>query len=730
MSIRFFENEKTFVLDTKDSTYSFKVSEHGHLLHLYYGKKIFDADIEMLLPQMNRGMEVNPPCVDHRDYSFGTLSMEFGTNDAGDYRASAIELRNPDGSYSFVGTYKTHRIYKGKYSVQGMPSIFANDGDEVETLEVDIVDEITNVGVTLYYSVYPNQNVITRATKLINGSNGTVHLYKLMSTFVDFMSGDFDMVTFYGRHMAERNLERTRVSVGSTSIGSIRGLSSHHENPFAIICSPDATENSGDAYGFNLVYSGNFIFEANRDPYFDTRIVMGINPKQFDFVIEAGEEFMAPEVIMSYSDSGFAKLSHQYHHIFRNNACRSKWVNKRRPIIINGWEPLKFTFDADTLFGVAAAGKDIGAEMFVLDDGWFGARNDAHAGLGDWVVNEEKLVGGLKGISDRIHAIGMKFGLWFEPEMVNEDSDLYRAHPEWCLRAPDRFPARGRHQLMLDLSRPEVCDYLINAVNKILDEGGIDYVKWDYNRSVCDAYNASLPADKQGEIYHRYMLGVYKLHDGIILSHPDILFEGCSSGGGRFDAGMLTYFPQIWTSDNTDAMARLKIQYGTSFAYPVSTMGAHVSVMLNRYAGSVIPMKTRAVVAMHGTFGFELDPAKMTEEEKQVCRDMSELYKAQYDLINAGTYYRLSSPFGDDLFTAWMFTSEDKSRAFVSVVMQNTMCNGPTPYVKFKGLIPEAKYSVNGGQYTLSGATLMNMGIKLRPNVAGATAYTYTVEKL
>ena len=729
MSIRFFEKEKAFVLQTKDATYSMKVSAHGHLLHLYYGKKIHDVDLEMLLPVQNRGMEVNPPCVDNRTYTFGTYPQEFSTNDAGDYRPSSIELRNPDGSYSFVGTYKTHRIYEGKYSVKGMPSIFANEGDGVETLEIDLVDEVTGVVVTLYYSVYPNQNVITRATKLTNGSNGTVHLYKLASTVVDFTAGDFDMVSFYGRHCWERNFERVRLSHGTTSVGSTRGLSSHHENPFTMLCTPDTTEDNGCVYGFNLVYSGNFLFEANNDPYSETRAVMGINPKQFDFVLEAGEEFMAPEVIMSFSDAGFAKLSQQYHDIFRHNACRSKWVGQRRPIIINSWEPLTFTFDADTLFAVAEAGKDIGAEMFVLDDGWFGARDNALAGLGDWVVNEKKLVGGLKGISDRVHGIGMKFGLWFEPEMVNEDSDLYRAHPEWCLRVPNRGITRGRYQYLLDLSRPEVCDYVINAVNKILDEGGIDYVKWDYNRSVCDAYNASLPADKQGEVYHRYMLGVYKVHDGIILSHPDILFEGCSSGGGRFDAGMLTYFPQIWTSDNTDAMARLKIQYGTSFAYPVSSMGAHVSVARNRYAGSVISMKTRNIVAMHGTYGYELDPAKMSEDEKQVCRDMAELYKSQYDLINAGTYYRLSSPFGNDLFTAWMFVSADKNRAFATAVLQNTECNGRNTYIKLKGLVPDQLYSVNNGELILTGSTLMNVGIHRPANIAGTTAYTYIIEK-
>ena len=727
-----YNNEKqVFTLHTANSTYQMKVSEHGHLLHLYYGEKMSDEDVSYLIPHVVRSHESNPAeAGEDRVYSLCAYPQEFSSNDAGDYRIPSIELINADGSYAFVGKYHSHNVYKGKYRLETLPTLFAGEEEPVETLEIILEDEVTHAQVKLLYGVFYEKDVITRAAVFMNQTKGDVQLLRMMSASVDFMTGDYDLIGLFGHHYYERQTDRRHLAHGIHELGSFRGVSGHFHNPFAILCDRNTEEDHGDAYGFALMYSGNFVFGAEVDGYSQTRVAMGIHPKQFKFLLRKGESFEAPEVVMAYSHKGLSKLSHSYHDIFRENACESKFVHAERPIIINSWEPFRFTFDSDRLVETAKISKELGADMFVLDDGWFGARDHERAGLGDWVANEKKLPSGIPALAEKIHALGMKFGLWFEPEMVNEDSDLYRAHPDWCLRVPGRAPARSRHQLCLDLSRPDVCEYIIQSVNAILDAGGVDYVKWDYNRYVCDVFSSYYPADRQGEIYHRYILGLYKILDGIIKNHPDILFEGCSGGGGRFDGAMLTYFPQIWCSDNTDAPARLTIQYGTSFAYPVSTMGAHVSVCPNKKTKRAVSWKTRAVTAMHGPFGYELDPAKMSAEERKECAEYSAFFRKHSKLIASGDYYRLSSPYDDSIYVAWQFVSKDGTESLVSVVTEDISIIDKNSYVRLRGLEKDAFYEIEETGQVLSGAALEHIGLLLPNTQPQYSAFVYYIRKM
>ena len=732
-AIRFDPQIRTFTLFTKNTSYQMKISEHGHLLHLYYGERLEDADLSYIIPQVCRTHESNPAeAGEDRIYSLCAYPQEFSSNDAGDYRVSSIELVNGDGSYAFVGKYKDHRIYEGKYSLKGMPSLFADEGERVYTLEVDLEDEITHVCVTLLYGVFCERDVIARACILKNGSEQDIRLLRLMSANVDFTAGDFDMIEFYGRHFLERQFDRKPLTHGISEIGSSRGVSGHFHNPFAIICDKSTDEDKGSAYGFALVWAGNFVFDAELDGYGQTRAAIGIHPKQFEYRLGVGESFVAPEVVMAYTSNGLSSLSHIYHDVFRNNLCKSKFVKNTRPVLINSWEPFKFTFNNESILKTARVSRELGADMFVLDDGWFGARNNDRAGLGDWFVNEKKMGGSITELADGIHELGMKFGLWFEPEMVNEDSALYRAHPDWCLKVPHRAPSRSRHQLCLDLSRDDVCEYIISSVNAVLDSADIDYVKWDYNRYVCDVYSAAYSADRQGEIYYRYTLGLYKILDGIINTHPDILFEGCSGGGGRFDAAMLAYHPQIWCSDDTDAIARLFIHYGTSFAYPVPTMGAHVSVCPKKKTQRTVPLRTRAVVAMHGTYGYELDPAAMSEAERKECLSYTEFFKDNAALICNGKYYRLSSPFDKSYHTSWQLVGEDGGGLICSVINEVSI-NGEVSYVKAKGLDRDAIYrieSLDGETWQVSGGALMSIGILLPPKAPQYTAFAFKIIKI
>lgn len=552
---------------------------------------------------------------------------------------------------------------------------------------------------------------------------------KILSANLDFSYGDFDIINFTGRHTMERQMQRSQVRQGIYQIGSIRGTSSHQQNPFGILCERNASETYGDCYGLSFLYSGNFIMEVEQDQFFQTRMTMGIHPHDFSFILESEQEFIAPEVVMSYSSCGFEKLSHNYHKIFRENLCRSNYINKRPPILVNNWEATYFDFTGEKLIEIAKQAKELGIEMLVMDDGWFGKRDDDNSGLGDWFVNEEKLGCSLSEFVNQINKIGLKFGLWFELEMVSEDSCLYREHPEWCLTVPGRKPFRGRNQLVLDMGRKDVQEYIKKCFFDIMDQANIEYVKLDMNRSIGNVYANDLPAQRQGEVLHRYVLGLYNVLNAIVERYPDLLIESCSGGGGRFDAGMLYYAPQAWCSDNTDAIDRIKIQYGSSFGYPISSVGSHVSVCPNEQTGRTVPIETRGAVAMAGTFGYELDLTQMNDEDKEAVKIQIEQYKKYADIIRQGQYYRITNPMENTEFAAWEFVSEEKDQALMFYTALNSNSNGRVHLLKFKGLDPEKIYVIEGNTRKYYGKTLMYAGIPVPMRVKEYETMTFYVKE-
>ncbi len=711
--ITYDEQTKVFKLHTKNSVYQMQVRDYDTLAHLYYGADIGDSDASHRIISLDRGFSGNPyEAGDDRTFSLDVLPQEYSGYGNGDYRINAMEVTHEDGSDAIHLRYESYSMTEGKYSLKGLPCMFGN-ADEAETLEIVLYDRITNLKVHLLYGVFYDLDVITRAVRMENKGDKIVTIQRAMSMEMDYPNKHMDLIHFYGRHAMERLTERLPLYHGVQSVESKRGMSSHQHNPFVILCDRPTSEKHGDCYGFALAYSGNFRCEIEVDQMEQTRLVIGIHPYHFSYRLNTGDVFETPEVIMAYSAKGLSGLSHIYHDAYRSNLIRSKYVTAPRPILVNNWEATYFNFNEEKLFNIAKNAKEIGLDMFVLDDGWFGKRDTDYSGLGDWVVNESKIKGGLPQLVKRIKALGMKFGLWIEPEMVSEDSDLYRNHPDWILRIPQRHMTRSRHQLNLDITRKEVRDYVMEQIFQVLDSCEAEYVKWDMNRSVANVYSSALPGERQGEVFHRYMLGVYEMMERLVTRYPNLLFENCAGGGGRFDAGMLYYSPQIWCSDNTDAIDRLKIQYGTSFGYPISTMGAHVSVCPNHQTGRTTPFETRAVVASAGTFGFELDLEHLTPEEKEMAKKQILEYKQIEHLVQTGDYYRLSNPFHNDDYVLWQFVSKDKKETIVNGVQ---LRNEPNPHIHLiypEGLLAEEHYkdTATGAVYT--GAALMKAGIPL-----------------
>lgn len=711
MAIVFDKENRLFTLCTKNSMYQMKADDKGILLHTYYGRKTDICDYSYLIQRRDHGFSGNPDeAAGDRTYSTDTLPQEYSSFGSGDYRESALDIRYDNGTRTLGLRYEGYEIIKGKYSIPGLPAMYA-DENEAETLVITLRDDVQDVRVKLYYGVVEDLDVITRSVSVENHGKAPVQLERVMSLCLDQPYGDWDWMTFYGKHEMERQLSRTPIHHGVQSVGSLRGASSHQYNPFVMLADKNATETSGECYGFSLLYSGNFLAAAEKDQFDQTRLIMGIHPGNFEFLLREGEIFHAPEVMMVYSAEGFEKMSNCYHKAVREHVCRGRFKLERRPVLINNWEGTYFDFTGEKLLEMAKEAASCGVELFVMDDGWFGKRDDDNSGLGDWQVNEKKLGCTLSELAERIHGLGMKFGIWYEPECVSEDSDLYRAHPDWAFTVPGRRPNRGRNQLVLDFSREDVRNHIFDEMTKVLDKANVDYLKWDFNRSISDIYCAALPADRQGEVPHRYVLGLYEFLDRLGKRYPDMLIEGCSGGGGRFDAGMLHYTSQIWCSDDTDTIERLKIQYGTSFAYPVSAVGSHVSACPNHQTGRFVPFETRAAVAMAGTFGYELDPAKLSEEEKTQIRGQIEEFKKYYDVIHLGDYYRLTNAMEEGPYAAWEFVSEDGNEALVSVVASRVRANDPGVRIRLRGLKENQMYLVNGVEYP--GGALMHGGILL-----------------
>lgn len=706
-------DEKTglFQLITDNTEYQMKADKYGVLKHLWYGEKT-GCDMEYLQSYPDVGFSGNIyDAGNDRTYSLDTLPLEYACDGVGDYRVTGAAAVHSDGSCALDLRYKSYRISKGKYSIKGLPAVYA-DVSESETLEIVLKDKYSDIEVTLRYGVLPKLDIITRCASVANNTNEPVILTKAASLCLDIPHSEWEWVHFHGRHAMERLTERMPLCHGIQESSSTRGTSSHHQNPTVLLCSPDCTETSGSCIGAALMYSGSFQTKIQLDQMEQVRLVMGINPELFRWELKPSEVFDTPEVIMSYSSNGMEKLSHNFHKVIREHVCRGKYKLAERPVLINNWEATYFDFNEEKILKIAEQAASLGVDMLVLDDGWFGKRDDDCSGLGDWFVSEEKLNGGLGKLAEKIKSLGMKFGLWFEPEMVSEDSDLYRSHPDWAIKIPSRNPVRSRYQLVLDMINPEVRDYLFGAISDILKNADISYIKWDMNRSICDWYTPCLSAENQGEMPHRYVLGLYELLERLTTAFPDVLFEGCSGGGGRFDAGMLYYCPQIWCSDDTDAFERTKIQYGTSFFYPVSAIGSHVSAVPNHQTGRITPIETRAVTAMAGSFGYELDLNTLSHDEKQEVKEQIVRFKKDGPLIHNGLYYRLSDSLNDK-YAMWGFVSEDKKEVLVHGVIFRTEPNRTQYLVKLRGLLPDTNYRLAENGEVYKGCALMNGGILL-----------------
>ena len=709
---------KTFKLDTPNTSYVIGVVDFDQLVNLYYGDKI--ADTEGLEARSFR-----PRCAsfspltseystDAHDFSPDCAPMEYGCNGCGDFRTSALSIRNADGNTVTDMRYEGYRIYAGKPSIDPLPAVYLNSESEADTLEIDMADKVTGMRVTLIYTAFNSLNVIIRSARIENASQRPADIDRAMSMCVDLPSMDYDLITLYGRHCKERSEERRPLAHGLQGIASKRGVSSHCQNPFAALVSKNAGEDSGEAYGFNLVYSGNFEFCTECDYSGTSRILMGINPTDFTWHLEPGESFQTPEAVMVHTSKGIGEMSRIYHKLYNFNLVTGKYRTEKRPLLINSWEAAFFDFDTDKLVSFAERAKEFGMDMLVMDDGWFGKRNNDQNSLGDWFVNESKLKGGLGELIDRVNALGLQFGIWYEPEMISPDSDLYREHPEWAIQIPGREATEIRCQYVLDLSRPEVQDYAYECVAKILRSANIKYVKWDMNRQLSDLGSTYLDKDSQQELFHRYVLGMYAMQERLIQEFPDLLLENCSGGGARFDPGMLYYSPQIWCSDDTDAIERLEIQEGTALIYPLCSMGAHVSVCPNHTVGRVTPFTTRGHVALAGTFGYELDITKLPEEERKLIPEQTAMYHKYHELIREGEYYRILSSRENHRSDCWAVASEDKSEVLVTYVQVLAQANMPSRKVRLRGFDPAKKYRLEGTDEVYSGEMLMNAGFRMK----------------
>ena len=691
--IYFNEEKQIFKIDTKSTSYVIGFLRNKLLLNLYYGKKLKDFDYELVdLAQIGRSYTSVEAGLDGAGQ--GEIhSLDFSTFGNADLRLPTLHLNYADGSIVSCFKYRDHKIYAGKPALNGLPATYVENESEADTLELELFDEVSKVSVTLIYTAFNNMDAIARSVRVKNEGEQEVNISRIMSATLDIQSAanDFEMLHLDGAWARERFVRRQPIFKGNQEIYSHRGTSSPHHNPFFALVHKNATELSGEVYGFNLIYSGNFTAGIECDVYNTTRAYIGIDPFTFNWKLEGGKEFQSPEAILTYSVDGISGMSRIYHKLYRTRLCRGKFRDTERYALINNWEGTYFNFTEEKLIDIAKKGAEVGLDLLVLDDGWFGKRNNDKSSLGDWFVNYEKLPNGLDGLADKINALGMKFGLWFEPEMVSPDSDLFRAHPDWAMGVAGRTSSLGRNQLVLDLANDEVCDYIIKVLSDILSTANIEYVKWDMNRSFSEFGSFYLDAEHQGELCHRYMLGLYRIMEALVTRFPNVLWEGCSSGGGRFDGGILYYMPQIWTSDCSDAGERMQIQYGTSICYPFSSMGSHVSAVPNHQVWRDCSMATRGDMAVMGQFGFELDMSKMSDVEIEQAKEQVKFYKKYGEVFHKGDLYRLRSPF-DTNEAVLEFISEDENTVILNYANRLATINDAVVIVKLVGLDPDAVY--------------------------------------
>lgn len=712
MGIAYFEKERIFRLDTKKTSYVIGiVDREGFVAHVYYGKRLKEADL-VYLTRIGEG-PFTPESNERDRLSFyDCFPMEYPTHGIGDFRESALRVTDAGGHSAAKLTYAGHRIYAGKKKLEGLPATWGNETD-TETLELTLKDEVLGLTVVLSYSVFADTDAIVRHTLVRNESRETMRLTKVMSASLDMDNREYDKLVLYGSWARERHMDRTAIAYGIHSNRSLRGEGGHQEHAFTAWMEKTTGQNQGEVYGMDLIYSGNFRTLIERNQFDTLRIMTGIHPEDFTWELLPGAEFQSPEAVLVYSSEGIGGMSRCFHDLYRGHLIRGAYADKKRPVLINNWEATYFNFNTEKLLQIAKEASGLGIEMLVMDDGWFGNRYDDNRALGDWFVNEEKLPGGLKYLVDEVNRLGMKFGIWFEPEMISPDSELYREHPDWALQIPGRTAGLARNQYVLDISRTEVADYIFERMAAVLHSANVEYVKWDMNRPLSDVGSAALPKERQGEVFHRYVLGVYRLQERLLQEFPNLLLENCSGGGARFDAGMLYYSPQIWCSDDTDAVERLEIQEGTALIYPLSTMGAHVSDCPNHTVGRTTPFTTRGHVALAGTFGYELDVTKISEEDRSRIPEQIAEYHRYHELIRRGDYYRLASYRENHAFDCYMVAAKDGSEALVTAVFVRRSPNTRSRNVRLLGLNPEKTYRLEGEERTYLGSTLMNAGILL-----------------
>ena len=711
MGIRVYEKEKIFQIHTPHTTYLMGVAREKYLGHLYYGKRLLDHNGRYLM-RVGEGPAADHDFVKNKLGFMDSFPFEYPSWGVGDYRDPGLRVRDEGGHRVCELVYDGYELAEGKPALSGMPATFAGKqpGQAAQTLTIRLKDDLLGLKILLRYSVFEDSDAIIRSVVAVNEGQKKLYLEKILSACLDMDNEEYSLLTLHGCWARERHMTLRKVSMGKHTVSSLRGETSHQIQPFMALTTNGTAQDIGDVYAMHFIYSGNFVAETGLDHMDSVRMGIGLHPDGFEWVLEPGARFETPEAALVYSDCGLGQMTRTLHDLYRNHLIRSKYLHTKRPILINNWEATYFDFDDDKLVAIAREAKKLGIEMLVMDDGWFGRRHNDECALGDWQVNEDKLKGGLKSLVDRVNAEGLKFGIWFEPEMISPDSDLYRAHPDWAIQVPGREITLARYQCVLDLTRQEVADYVYECVAKVLRSANIEYVKWDMNRALADLGSFALDSEHMGEFSHRYVLGVYSLQERLLQEFPDLLLENCSGGGARFDPGMLYYSPQIWTSDDMDPIERLLIQEGTALLYPLSTMGAHICVCPNHSVGRVTPMETRANVALAGTFGYELDITKLSDVEKEKAAGFNRMYHALNDLIREGDYYRIASYRENNMYDCWQVVKKDRSESLVTYVQVRYEAGRKSRRLKLKGLDPFASYRLEGTGQTYSGEMLMQAG--------------------